>query len=89
MNKNKLGLAVGILFAIIHAVWALAVLIIPGALQSFLNWVFKLHSLEPIWIITSFNFLNAIFLVVVTFIIGFIIGWVFAWVHNLLHKKKK
>ncbi|MBS3088521.1 hypothetical protein J4402_01955 [Candidatus Pacearchaeota archaeon] len=87
IDKNKCGLALGLFFAIVHAVWALAVAIIPGSLQSFLDWIFALHFVAPVWSLTAFNFVNAILLVIVTFITGYILGWVFAWAHNLCHKK--
>lgn len=87
LNKNKIGLVVGIFLAIVHIVWSLAVLIIPIQLQTFLNWIFVLHALQPYWVITAFNFVNAILLAVMTFIMGYIFGWVFAWCHNLMHKK--
>ena len=88
INKNQVGLAVGLFLAIIHAVWSLLIAVIPTQFQSFLNWVFQLHSLVPYWNLTAFNLLNAIILVIVTFIMGYIFGWVFAWCHNLMHKKK-
>jgi uncharacterized membrane protein len=78
MNRNKTGLIVGFFLAIIHAIWALMVAIIPNQLQSFLNWIFVLHSLEPYWIITAFNFPNALLLVIVTFIFGYLLGYLFA-----------
>ena len=88
LDKNKTGVSLGLFLALIHAVWALCVAIIPGTLQTFIDWIFKLHSIEPVWVLTSFNLLNAILLVIVTFVIGYVFGWVFAWAHNLLHKKK-
>jgi hypothetical protein len=88
LDKNKTGLVVGFVLALMHAVWALFVAITPGGLQTFLDWVFKVHFLEPVWILTAFNFLDAIFLVILTFVCGFILGWVFAAVHNWLSKKK-
>jgi len=89
LNKNKIGLMVGAFLAIAHAVWALIVAVIPGALQSFLDWVFNIHFLEPVWVLTTFDLLNAIFLVALTFVCGYICGWVFAWIHNLVDKKAK
>lgn len=87
MNKNKAGLVVGIFVAALHAVWAFLIAVIPGTLQSFLDWVFKLHSLEPYWKITTFDFVNAIILVVLGFIFGYIFGWIFAWIYNMMSKK--
>jgi hypothetical protein len=88
LDKHKLGLSVGLFFAVVHAAWALLVLVIPKILQNFLDWIFNIHFLEPIWRLTSFNLINAIFLIIITFIIGYIFGWVFAWAHNIHHKKK-
>lgn len=87
LDKNKVGLIVGLFLAAMHAAWALAVAIIPNALQSFLDWIFNIHFLQPIWKLTAFNFVDAIFLVIVTFIAGYISGWVFAWVYNSMYKK--
>lgn len=85
-NKNKIGLIVGLFFAVVHAIWAFFVAVMPSSLQSFLNWVFVLHSLHPYWIITAFNFLNALFLLVVTFIFGYLFGYLFAGIWNWMHK---
>lgn len=87
LDKNKTGLILGVFFAIVHAVWALAVAAIPVTLQNFLDWIFKVHFLQSVWILTSFNFLDAVMLVVITFVCGFVFGWVFAWVWNMIHKK--
>ena len=88
IDKNKLGLTFGLFFAIVHAFWAFMVAIIPNQLQSFLNWIFNIHFLEPVWNLIVFNIFDAMLLVIMTFIVGYILGWVFAWVHNLYHKKK-
>ena len=87
-DKNKTGVTWGLFFAIFHAIWALAVAIMPGTLQSFLDWVFHIHFLERVWILTSFNFLNALVLVVFTFVVGYVLGWVYAWADNMHHKNK-
>jgi len=89
LNKNKTGLIIGIFFAIVHAIWAFFVAAIPNQLQSFLDWVFVLHSLQPYWTITAFNFLNALFLVVVTFAFGYLFGFLFAAIWNLIRKTGK
>lgn len=92
MGKNKVGLALGCLFASIHLVWALLIAIIPNALQACLDWMFEIHGLEPIWIITSMTLANAILLVVVTFIFGYILGWLFELFFSdckLCHKQKR
>jgi len=87
LNKNKIGLILGILLGGFHLIWSLLVALIPKQLQIFFNWIFTLHSIRPVWIITQFNLVNAIILVVLTFAIGYIIGWAYAYFHNIFHKK--
>lgn len=77
MTKNKLGLTVGMFLAIIHAVWSLFVAVTPAGLQSFIDWIFKLHHIGLAITITPFVFMNAVELVIVTFVIGYIFGWIF------------
>lgn len=89
INANKLGLIVGFFLALVHLVWALTVAITPISLQKFLDWIFKLHFLEPILKLTAFNIMNAIWLVILTFVIGYILGWVLALIHNCVSKKCK
>lgn len=89
IDKNKYGIIFGCFIAIIHAVWALMVAIIPGGLQSYLNWILRLHFLKPFYILTAFNITDAILLVIITFVCGYIFGWVFAAVRNMVEKKKK
>jgi len=88
LDKNKIGLALGLFMAVAHAVWALLVAIIPGPLQSSLNLIMDLHFIVPYWTIKSFDFFSAIGLVIVTFVLGYIFGWVFAWAHTVVHKNK-
>jgi len=89
LNNNQIGLIAGIFFALMHAVWAFFVAVMPGLLQQFIDWIFVLHSIEPVWVITSFNLLNAILLIVLTFVIGYVLGWVFAAIWNWNKKSKK
>ena len=89
LNKNKIGLVAGSFLAVIHAIWVLTIAIMPNVLQNFLDWVFQLHFLKPLYVITPFNLKDAIFLVVLTFVVGFIFGWIFTGLYNLLSKKIK
>ncbi len=77
----------GIFFGFLHLVWALAVAIVPDGLQSLLDWIFNIHFILPVYTIASFNWLNALILVVVTLVVGYILGWLFAFIHNLVVKK--
>ena len=88
LDREKTGLVFGSFLAVIHAAWALAVAVMPRAMQSFFDWVFGLHFLEPIYTITVFNLIDAIMLVALTFVAGYVLGYVFAWVHNSLHLQR-
>jgi len=87
LDKNKTGLVVGCFFALVHAVRALLILLIPNQLQLFLNWIFNIHMMEPVFVLTAFNWISALMLIVTTFIIGYIVGYVFSAVNNLIIKK--
>ncbi len=88
LKAHRPALVVGLFMASVHAIWALMVLLMPKALQSFLNWIFVLHFLQPIWTLTAFNFVNALLLVVVTFIFGYCGTWLFMWIWSKIKVKK-
>ena len=79
LNKNKVGLAVGIFAAICHLIWIIAVAI---GIQKAVDWILLLHSIQLDLTLTSVVILNAILLVIIAFIGGFICGWVFAAIYN-------
>ena len=88
LNKNKTGLALGAFFAVVHAIWVLAVAIFgAGGMKSFIDWILSLHFITISYAITGFNFVNALLLVIVTFIGGYIMGGIFATVWNWIKKK--
>jgi len=86
MNKNKVGLAVGLFAALCHLVWIIAVAI---GIQKFVDWIFLLHSIQLELTLTSVVLLNALLLIVVAFIGGYVFGWVFATIWNFVGKKVK
>ncbi len=88
LDKEKTALVLGIFLGLIHLVWALLVLLIPGGLQAFLNWIYGVHFLNNPFFITGFNLVNAVLLVLVTFAAGYLMGWVFAEVWNWAQKRK-
>lgn len=87
INKNKLGLALGLFFAIVHLAWSLSIAIIPQATQQFINWVFVLHSVVPFLVLSSVSLVNVILLLILTFIVGYIAGYLIAALFNKLNKK--
>ena len=87
INKNKLGLVLGCFFAIVHFGWSLAIAIFPQGTERFVNWIISLHMITSLYLIISFNLLNAIVLVAAAFIIGYILGWIFGAGWNAIMKK--
>lgn len=63
--------------------WSLLVAL--GLAQLVVDWIFRLHFIQPPYTITGFNLGTAAILIVVTSVIGFVMGWLFAAIWNLLH----
>mgnify|MGYP001561030718 CR=1 FL=1 len=82
LNSVKFGLALGIFFAILHAVWALLVAI--GGAQQFINWVMPLHFIDNLYSVASFDLGVSVLLIVIAFICGYVMGWLLAWLYNRL-----
>lgn len=85
INKNALGLTLGIFSALMHAIWAIAVGI--GVGQNFINFIFPLHFLNIVYQVTSFNITTMLLLVVMGFVGGYVMGWIFAALWNYTSKK--
>lgn len=83
INKQKLGLVFGTFLGAWHFVWAL--LILSGIAESLMNWIFRLHFIEPPYTILPFNFGVAATLILVTFIAGYVSGWILGAISNWLH----
>jgi hypothetical protein len=71
----SLGMTVGAVVGLIHIVWSL--LVAAGKAQAWVNWVAKLHFIDPPAHVNTFDLGTAILLVIVTSLIGFIVGYVF------------
>jgi len=84
LNKNQLGLTIGLFAAICHLVWTLAVAI---GIQQFVTWILLLHSISLDLTLTSVVLLNAVLLIILAFVGGYIVGYVFAAIYNWMGKK--
>ena len=89
MNKNKAGLVGGIFLGAAHLLWALAIGLFPSLMQSLLDFIFRLHFISNGWQLSVFNFVDAVLLVIITFLVGYAVGWLFALVVELTYKKKR
>lgn len=83
INKQKLGLVFGTFLGAWHFVWAL--LVLSGVAESLMNWIFRLHFIEPPYTILPFNIGVAATLILVTSIAGYVSGWSLGAIFNWLH----
>ena len=83
ISKNKLGLVVGSFFGLWHLVWS--TLVALGLAQQLIDWVFRLHFIQPPYAVTPFKLSVAVALLVITSTLGYMIGWILATIWNWLH----
>jgi hypothetical protein len=67
-----MGLAFGAFLGLWHTFWALLVFV--GAAQWLIDFIFRLHMIDPPYRITGFSLITAAGLVAVTASIGYISG---------------
>ena len=84
IGPNKAGLVLGTLLGGWHLLWSL--LVAAGWAQSFINFIFWIHFIKPIYVIEPFNAGIALLLVVVTATIGYAVGFAFGVLWNKLHR---
>lgn len=87
LSEHQAGIAFGVFFGLMHAVWALVVYL--GFAQTWLDFVLGLHFLENPYVVSAFDLQKAVILVMVTAVIGYVAGFVFAKVWNLVMTKSK
>lgn len=83
INPNKAGFAFATLLGGFHFIWSILVLF--GVAQSLLDFIFQLHMLKPLMIVTGFSVTLALGLVLVTATLGYFVGYFFALIWNRLH----
>jgi hypothetical protein len=86
LNTQKTAMTLGICVSLMHFVWLLMVYF--GFAQIYLNWIFGLHQVYAPITVLPFNLVNALLLLVITFVAGYALGWVFSLVWNGLIGKK-
>lgn len=82
VNRHKLGLLFGTFLGSWHFAWAW--LVLSGMAQSLMNWIFRLHVIEPPYTILPFSLGSAITLIVITSLTGYVSGWVLGAIWNWL-----
>jgi len=89
IEKNRLGMTLGIFVGLWHLLWVILVGI--GVAQSYLDWILPLHFVGLAVPLLTFNWMSAILLVIIATIAGYVMGWIFAAIWNCKTKcmKKK
>lgn len=87
ISKNKLGVVIGSAFGLWHLVWAL--LVAFGIAQWLLDWVFRLHFIQPVYVVNAFQPALAVVLIVVTSVLGYVMGWIAGGIWNWLHQERR
>lgn len=85
LNKNQVGLTLGLFAVIMHAAWE--ILVFLGVGQALMDWGYSLHFLRSSMAVESFSFGGAIFLLAVAFVFFYCVGFIFAAVWNAVAKK--
>jgi hypothetical protein len=84
INPMKAGLTLGSLCGGWHLCWSL--LVATGWAQPFIDFIFWMHFIKPVYVIGPFNFVTAIALIGMTAIMGFLVGYLFSLLWNRLHQ---
>ena len=81
---NRTGFVLGLVLGTIHLLWAL--LVAAGVAQLVMDFIFRLHFIQPIYVIEPFSLIRALALVLLTAACGYCIGAVFALLWNRSHR---
>lgn len=84
LNSHKVGFALGAFAGLVHLGWS--VLVALNWAQPFIDFIFNLHMIYPLYTVGPFSLATALALVIMTSIIGFIFGSFFAMIWNRLHR---
>jgi hypothetical protein len=83
ISPNKAGLVLGALAGAWHLSWSALVLL--GWAQPFIDFIFWIHFIKPVYVIEPFNVGIALVLVVATAVIGYGIGYLAGMLWNRIH----
>jgi hypothetical protein len=87
INKNQLGLTLGIVFTILHVLWVIAVLVGLGKIIA--DWMHIVHFISETHTITAVSLGNVAIGIIIAFVSGYVLGWVFAALWNSVGDKLK
>ena len=79
-NQSRAGLSLGILFAIMHGLWAVSVGL--GIAKGIVDWLLNMHFIGRPYTLLPFSLTTGIIGIIIAFITGYVIGYVFAYLYN-------
>ena len=80
VRAHSVGLVFASLLAAWHLIWSLLVAV--GGAQLLLDWIFRLHMIEPVYRVSGFDPVMAVSLVLVTAAFGYAGGFIAGSVWN-------
>lgn len=84
ISAHKVGLALGGTIGLLHLVWS--ILVALGWAQPLMNWVFRLHMIEPLYTVARFALGPAALLILVTLVFGYVLGFIIGSIWNSVQK---
>ncbi len=84
INPVRSGLVLGAVIGLWHLSWSLLVAL--GWAQPFVDFVFWMHFIKPVYVIQAFAPMTATILIIVTALFGFVVGSVFGLLWNWFHR---
>ena len=84
LKGHKIGLAFDTTAALLHAVWAACIGIMPEVMQKFITFHFTVHFANAPFTLQAFSWGGAVALVAYAFVVGYILGRIFSAVYNLV-----
>ncbi len=84
MNKKKTALVLGSFVGLVHLAWSVAIGL--GWAQPWMNFVYRMHSLNNPFMVMPFDLGRSVGLVVITFVVGSVVGYIFATLWNHFNK---
>ena len=87
IRPHSFGMVFGLFLGLFHFVWV--AMIFTGTAQPFIDFVFRLHMITPLFQIAPFSMGNAVGLVVFTVSFGYITGFVLGamWNRFVVHSR--
>ncbi len=84
ISLHKAALTLAVLLGTGHFFWA--TLVALGLAQPVIDFIFWMHFIKPVYMISPFNIGTAFALIVVTSLIGYVLGLILAGIWNFFQR---